>query len=679
MENAQLVEAIAQLRVAVETQQAELGALRQTLAEKDQLTAELQAANPIALAAEIRNLVGVLSNRVGSQDDLVDGRGVGQPPRLSRRKDDFAEWTHKTQTFLVAKFGDNLVRILKWAQQQRKTVVSSRTPGEREVSYYSVFGNGAGPNAVANIDAIDSRISTYLTSFTTGDANKIVRNVGPGRGMEAWRRLHAEYDPTSSIRRVGILGQVQNPAKCEKVDELGKALENWLEKKRQYESFCDESGSPCRVSNDSLIAAMYKIMPKSLEESLMLRSDEFDSFDVLFDRLVAYAGTKHSISMKDSAPKQKGPDDMDIDALGGKKGVGKGGSTGGKGPAGGCWHCGGPHYASNCPNPGQTKGGKCKSSGKGNPGNYGGGFPGGKFGGKGRKDPSSYAGKGKGKQNFSSFEDSWNGDSWEPLPEAHESNSHYNPWSHAAHSWDSPVVATSHTAVWGGPAAQATASPTQPEPEADSIELGHLELNTVDNRKAPSVKPPWVVNYNGEDWIKVNYDTGASVTAFPGSIAEGLPLSNIGKDFVVASGGTIPNYGRVRIPIQDERGLRRGMSGSVTDVHKPLGSGSALAKNADTYLWDTGGVIIPRESPVAKGLCEEYHRLVNLYGNRGEIQLHREGGLYNYYVKKVGKAELAPVVDTGPSSATGGMQGPASSSSGAPPRTQQGFPRQGHP
>ena len=177
----------------------------------------------------------------------------------------------------------------------------------------------------------------------------------------------------------------------------------------------------------------------------------------------------------------------------------------------------------------------------------------------------------------------------------------------------------------------------------------------------------------------MNYDTGASVTAFPGSIAEGLPLSNIGKDFVVASGGTIPNYGRVKIPIQDEQGLRRGMSGSFTDVHKPLGSGSALAKNADTYLWDTGGVIIPRESPVAKGLCEEYDRLVKLYGNRGEIQLHREGGLYNYYVKKVGKAELAPVVDTGLASATGSMQGPASSSTGAPPRTQQGFPRQGHP
>ena len=82
---------------------------------------------------------------------------------------------------------------------------------------------------------------------------------------------------------------------------------------------------------------------------------------------------------------------------------------------------------------------------------------------------------------------------------------------------------------------------------------------------------------------------------------------------------------------------------------------------------------------MAKGLCKEYHRLVDLYGNLGAIQLHREGGLHNYYVKKIGKAELASVVDTGPSSATGGMQSRASSSTGAPRRTQQGFPRQGYP
>ncbi|CAJ1355932.1 unnamed protein product, partial [Effrenium voratum] len=45
------------------------------------------------------------------------------------------------------------------------------------------------------------------------------------RAWEAWRRLHNEYDPTSAMRSVTILGLVQNPPKCEKMESLGAALE----------------------------------------------------------------------------------------------------------------------------------------------------------------------------------------------------------------------------------------------------------------------------------------------------------------------------------------------------------------------------------------------------------------------------------------------------------------------
>merc|ERR1712159_616192 len=121
----------------------------------------------------------------------------------------------------------------------------------------------------------------YLVSFTLGDANKIVRNSGTGQGLEAWRRLHNEYDPTSAMRRVAILGQVQNPPKCDKVADLGKALEDWLTKKRQYEEFMDRDGQPCRVSDDSLMAAKYKLMPKNLEDQVMFEAVDYDSFETL--------------------------------------------------------------------------------------------------------------------------------------------------------------------------------------------------------------------------------------------------------------------------------------------------------------------------------------------------------------------------------------------------------------
>ena len=83
-----------------------------------------------------------------------------------------------------------------------------------------------------------------------------------------------------------------------RVEQLGTALEDWLTKKRQYEEFTDKNGDSCRVGDDSLFAAMYKLMPKSLEEQVMFASstgDEYENWGDLFNRLVSFASTKHNL------------------------------------------------------------------------------------------------------------------------------------------------------------------------------------------------------------------------------------------------------------------------------------------------------------------------------------------------------------------------------------------------
>ena len=57
---------------------------------------------------------------------------------------------------------------------------------------------------MANIDEMVAGLLAYLVSFTTGEANKVVRNSGTD-GLEAWRRLSNDYDPSSVMRRVTIL------------------------------------------------------------------------------------------------------------------------------------------------------------------------------------------------------------------------------------------------------------------------------------------------------------------------------------------------------------------------------------------------------------------------------------------------------------------------------------------
>ena len=195
-------------------------------------------------------------------------------------------------------------------------------------------------------------------SYTTDAANRIVRNSGEGNGLAAWRRLHSEYDPTSSMRRVAILQQVQNPPRCQRVEDLGSALEDWLSKKRQYEILTDRNGRPCQASDDSLVAAMFWLTPKNLEETVMFANED-EGFQELYDRLLAYSSTKQSITMSESKRQTREDDPMDVDALskGKSKGKGKKCSSGkGKGSKGQnntssvvCWNCGkSGHYEKDC-------------------------------------------------------------------------------------------------------------------------------------------------------------------------------------------------------------------------------------------------------------------------------------------------------------------------------------------
>ena len=262
---------------------------------------------------------------------------------------------------MKAKFGAEVERPLKWAVQQRKAIVESLAGGRtvssggRQVAYSPVFGEEADDiERMPQLRQVVTGIYTHLIAFTTGDSNKIVRNAGSDAGLEAWRRLHNEYDPTSAIRRVTILGLVQNPPKCERIENLGPALEDWPSKKRQYEESTDQRGNSCKISDDSLMAAMYKLMPSSLEQQVMFHSSDYDSFEDLYDRLVSYASTKHSLKMTDKPVLTKRPDPNAMEVYALSKGQGKKGQMPFPGTCHKCGRFG--HKAVDCSAPSSSKG-----------------------------------------------------------------------------------------------------------------------------------------------------------------------------------------------------------------------------------------------------------------------------------------------------------------------------------
>ena len=82
---------------------------------------------------------------------------------------------------------------------------------------------------------------------------------------------------------------VQKPSRCQRVEDLGAVLEDWLSKQRQYEMFTDRNGRPCLGIRRQPCGG--QLMPKSLEETVMFANED-EGFQELFDRLLAHSSTK---------------------------------------------------------------------------------------------------------------------------------------------------------------------------------------------------------------------------------------------------------------------------------------------------------------------------------------------------------------------------------------------------
>ena len=286
-----------QMQELLQQQQHELQVLTARMAAM-----ETQLQNETARAHQAEQERSRLIENMGSMrmdrgDAMVDPKEIGQPFTPKGIPDqDFGEWTHKVRTFMLARFGDEILPALTWAARQQRILVKTCVASQRNrmISWITVFGEHAGEDEIENIDDFVGKFYAYFVSFTTDAANRIVRNSGEGPGLEAWRRLHSEYDPTSSMRRVAILQHVQNPPRCQRVENLGTALEDWLSKKRQYEMFTDRNGRPCQASDDSLVAAIFWLMPKSLEETCCSPTRTRDSRSCTTDCLPTAARNSRS-------------------------------------------------------------------------------------------------------------------------------------------------------------------------------------------------------------------------------------------------------------------------------------------------------------------------------------------------------------------------------------------------
>ena len=242
------------------------------------------------------------------------------------------------------------------------------------------------------------------------------------------------------------------------------------------------------------------------------------------------------------------------------------------------------------------KGGEGKGKGGGDKGKVMGKGKGGKKGGKGKGKGKQKKGKG-----FSSLDEDWGYEDW-PEDDARSKGS----WAEDD-GWAS-------SSQWFGDdwlSAVDETSTAMPDSTRTPASLGSLDLNSLERGDLSSVDElntlaKYTEIWNGVKWLRVNYDSGAVTTALPLEVVEasGFTARKQGE-FIVASGDTIPDYGRVQLQVEDEQGYLRGMKASVTEVHKPLGSAAEFAKSHDSFLWEHGGALVPKSHPVAVGMRKE--------------------------------------------------------------------------
>ena len=334
-----------------------------------------------------------------SRPQLVDVKGIGRPGSFAGDDQKFVAWATKTKNYITSVFSD-LGPALEWAVEVDVEITAQLLDDN--------FGSNA--DELDRIDDVHSKlhqVKVVLTQLTENEAFDIVRNCGETSqaALEAWRKLHRRYDPSTVGRKTALLQAILHPHQCKNANDLPSTMERWEELVRRYERRKDLSGNRNTLPEDVKMGILEMMVPHDMQRHIYMNRSKLTNYDTLRNEIVLYyesiLGARNPI-----ASDRHRNDPMDIGAMQGKGG--KGGKGKGKGPpqdnSGGsndkCLYCGKRgHWANQC----RKKQRDMAAGGKGNqqypppppPYNPKGGKPKGKGKGKGGKGKSKGKGKGK--------------------------------------------------------------------------------------------------------------------------------------------------------------------------------------------------------------------------------------------------------------------------------------------
>jgi len=299
----ELVQRLAQLESQNREMALTLGQHQQALAGQTQRTEAAEAGlREAALRVELLQANAAANAATGpTVRSAVDTRTLGKPHSFNGRREGWREFRFVFEAFACAAH-PQIEQMFRRAEAMNDVVIDSLDLDEETSS-------------------LSRQLYYMLVMLTTDDAHRMMINIEPGNGVEAWRRLCWEYEPNVRVRHGVVLhGLLRREFGKDANSDLAVEIESFEMDVRRWE---EQSGK--RLDSDIKTSILMGNMANArVRGHLELNAARLNNYAAVRSEILNFAVAKRTWNQEPSVH----DDPMVIGAVKGKGKKGKKGKDG---------------------------------------------------------------------------------------------------------------------------------------------------------------------------------------------------------------------------------------------------------------------------------------------------------------------------------------------------------------
>ena len=186
---------------------------------------------------------------------LIDVKGLGRPKESCGKKEDFQQWSKKTEAFFAGVIKESEM-MLEWAAEQPTDITTTAT----DLEFLPTDANE--DRGVQNLEFVLQQMHTSLMAHTRYEAKDKVANSRKNP-LEAWRRLlEAIMARRQEEEKRNFLRTVISRGRCSLL-ELQAGIECWESHASRFEKKMKD-----KLGDEIKLAGLESLVPEELEKHI---------------------------------------------------------------------------------------------------------------------------------------------------------------------------------------------------------------------------------------------------------------------------------------------------------------------------------------------------------------------------------------------------------------------------